>query len=206
MSSTPRVFIPIGVDCGAASYLRHTGRRTASFPFDWLVTYRGVATCLQEGFQRFLPVNHDGINAYDMYFMHDYTSRDGAPEPVTDAKFHRRCERVMQLLQSCNQQVIFWRKSHMAHHHVEQQGKYCDSLSGEIENAELLSKWLRSTFPALDYRILLTLNCTRCFPPGRKYHCSDPHVLISTTADQEAWAEAFESLLTKVPTPAGAPR
>ena len=37
------MYISVGVDCGPANIFNELGLRTVSLPFDWVVTYKGVA-------------------------------------------------------------------------------------------------------------------------------------------------------------------
>lgn len=197
-----RIFVPIGVDCGGANYLRDTHRRMQAFPFDWMVTYGGVATCFREQFQRFLPADRQGFNQYNMCFYHDYLDRTGRGNAITDDKFRRRFARAAHVLTSSSQ-VVFWRKSHMKHHHDEHGGKFQTLLPAEIAHAEEFSDWLRHTHPTLDYYILVTLCCQQCFPLRRhnEFRSTDPRVLVANCPDPEGFGAAFDSLVSQLPAP-----
>ena len=59
------MFISLGVDCGMAGILSELNLRKCSLPFDWTVTYEGVANIIKTDFTNFLPESKN--NEYEIY-------------------------------------------------------------------------------------------------------------------------------------------
>ena len=66
------MIIPIGIDCGMATFLIKYKLRHISFPFDWTVTYNGVSECIDDNFNFFTEPLNERINKYNIYFYHDF--------------------------------------------------------------------------------------------------------------------------------------
>ena len=167
------LFVSIGIDCDVANFLNKYNLRKASLPFDWNVSYNGVSKCIENNFKNFTePLSADRINEDDIYFHHDFL--DVAKLPEEKEKYHRRCQRLLNLLETANapdgEFVLFIRKGHLCYHHEEQKGKYKDIMC-DVEDANYLDKVLRSKYPLLKYKIIVLLGCTKCFT--KETSCAD---------------------------------
>jgi hypothetical protein len=161
------LFVSIGIDCDVANFLNKYNLRKASLPFDWNVSYNGVSKCIENDFNNFTkPLSADRINEDDIYFHHDFldiAAVAAALSPDHD-KYHRRCERLLNLFKTAEttgEFVLFIRKGHLCYHHEEQKGKY-KNIMCDVEDAKRLSGILRSKYPLLKYKIIVVLGCTKC--------------------------------------------
>jgi hypothetical protein len=158
------LFVSIGIDCDVANFLNKYNLRKASLPFDWNVSYNGVSKCIENDFKNFTkPLSADRINEDDIYFHHDFLDIAAASSPDHD-KYHRRCERLLNLFKTAEttgEFVLFIRKGHLCYHHEEQKGKY-KNIMCDVEDAKRLSGILRSKYPLLKYKIIVVLGCTKC--------------------------------------------
>jgi len=188
------MYIPIGVDCGVATALRKYGVRSRAFPFDWTVTYNGVSTCAADNFRRFLPTASDRINDYDVFFMHDFL--DAAC--VSDKeKYLRRISRFQEVLASTDEEVVFIRRGHGNHHHLEHEGRYMD-IKSDIVDARDLAAVLRERYMRLKFRIVVILVCGRCFSALQEYKSGLANVEIHNIVTMEADTAAFEECVRRI--------
>ena len=149
------MYIPIGVDCGVATALRKYGARQWAFPFDWTVTYNGVSACVADNFSRFMPLAADRINEYDVFFMHDFL--DGASDKD---KYERRISRFQDLLATTDEEVVFIRRGHGNHQHLEHEGRYMD-IKSDIVDAGDLAGVLTARYPRLKFKVVVILVLNR---------------------------------------------
>jgi len=171
------IFVPIGCDCTCARMLKHLGLRRFSLPFDWVVTYRGVADILENDFATFLPASGKGVvNHRDgvLFFHNDF--------PTDTDTIKRRIDRFRTLLQTSQERLVFVRVGHGSSHHHEYRtsvhNEHTDVVD-EIEHATRLDKLLKERFPNLSYDIVLLWNCTQCPCPIETL--SDEHLTIGST-------------------------
>ena len=115
------MIISIGVDCGVSEILKKYNLRSFSFPFDWVVPYNGISACIADNFESFIPDRNSRINKHDIYFHHDFNTDTFDQDKI---KYTRRCERLLTLLKTTKEQVIFCRRGHACHHHNEHSGRY----------------------------------------------------------------------------------
>lgn len=171
--------VPIGIDCGIAELLRKHNKRIIAFPFDWNVTYGGVGKIFQELFRGYIPTDTNWNAHYGAWFMHDLF-------PEATEKYVRRIERLLKLLQTTSEQVVFIRKCHAIHNHEEQ---FVDSLCDEIEDAVLLDKALHHYFPQLRYKIVVILICNRCYSRDKDYPVDSQNIKIYNIASDLLYDE-----------------
>jgi hypothetical protein len=183
------MIIPIGVDCGIADFCKKYNLRTASFPFDWTVSYNGVSKCIEDDFKSFIPSLNERINKYDIYFHHDFIN---PPFEEDTNKYIRRYERMMDILENTKEEVIFCRKGHAFHHHHEHNQKY-NNITSDIEDSENLNKVLSSKYPYLNYKIVVILVCAQCFNPSTIYTSNSEKIEIYNIASPYADATLFEN-------------
>jgi hypothetical protein len=152
------IYIPIGIDCDVAKFLiRHNVRKMA-FPFDWNVSYNGVSKCFDNNFTNFSEHSNKN-NKYDVYFHHDFENNTTINLDIE--KYNRRCDRLINILETTDDTIIFIRKGHLNRHHIEPHGK--DKIANDIEDIEYLNNILQKKYPQLKYKIILGLGCDMCF-------------------------------------------
>ena len=127
------IIVPIGVDCGLANLLKKYNLRKFSLPFDWIVTYSSISKIIQNDFKNFLEyTNTNKINKlYNLCFYHNTFPEDYE-------KMNRRINRLIDLLNNSEEEIIFFRKGHAFHHHNECH-KHGLQLSNDIIDSEKLN-------------------------------------------------------------------
>ena len=183
--------IPIGVDCGVVDFMKKYNLRNLAFPFDYVVTYNGVSTCIQDNFKDFMPNPDEQFNKYDIYFPHDFKSASYYYDVV---KYTRRIKRFQTLLET-SKELIFCRKGHATHHHKEHSGKY-SILKSDIEDAEALDRILKERYPTLNYTIHVFLVCGTCF--SNCVMIGSDRIKIHNIATPAADAGRFENEIIRI--------
>jgi hypothetical protein len=182
------MIVSIGVDCEVAIFLRNFKLRDVSMPFDWIVSYNGVAKCIEEKFKSFVPDEGNKFNKYDMQFYHHFLNKDTFEE---DKKtFLNRTQKFVDLLETYTDELVFFRKGHACHHHHEHDGKY-STLKNDILDAEELDRILSGTYKTLNYKIIVLLVCGMCFERGKTYPSSSLNIEIHNIATPKADSELF---------------
>jgi len=169
------IIIPIGVDCGAAVFLRKYNLRNLAFPFDWVISYNGVSKCIEDEFKHFTDPLINTINIYDICFHHDFKNDLFVEEER--AKYNKRCKRLIDILESSSEEIIFFRKGHSPHHHHEHNDKYID-IANDIEDAEKLDIIISNKYPNLNYKIIIFLVCGNCFDSNHIYTSTSDKIEI----------------------------
>lgn len=188
------MFIPIGVDCGIASFLKKHNIRTISFPFDWCVSYNGVSSCIDNDFDNFIPSTSTRINAYDIYFNHDFTANTYNDDII---KYDRRVKRLQNILESSEEEIIFCRKGHASHNHGEHNGKFV-KIKNDIDDAEDLDRILSRKYPNLKYSIIVILICGDCFNPETVYSSSSDNIVIHNISMPSVNDTLVDNCATKI--------
>lgn len=187
------MIIPIGVDCEIANFLKKYGLRNAAFPFDWVVSYNGVYKCIENNFESFVDPLINKINEHDIYFHHDFDN----DEKHDKQKYMRRCKRLIDILETSNEEIIFCRKGHACHHHEEHDGKYSE-INNDINDAENLDLVISSKYPNLNYKIIVILICRKCFNPTEVYESNSNKISIYNIANPFADDDIFENCARKI--------
>lgn len=182
------MIIPIGVDCGMAEFCKKHKLRTISFPFDWIVSYNGVSKCIENNFENFTDQLINKINKYDMWFLHDFELN--ANIEYDKEKYNRRCKRFLNIIETTKDNVIFCRKGHAGHHHIEHNGKY-SIIENDIEDAERLNEFLKK-YPELNYKIIVILVCGKCYDNTRLYESKTDKIQIYNIATPHEEHALFE--------------
>ena len=188
------IIIPIGADCGAAEHLKLNGLRTVAFPFDWCITYNGVAKIFKDDFEKFIFMNEQRINTeYDIFFYHDFSSSTYDDDKI---KYTRRINRLRTILESWNKPILFFRKGHSNHMHNEHNGRYT-IIKNDIEDCEELYTILKSKYPSLEFSIVVTLLCDQCFNKEDKYTSNmiDIVNIVTPTVDNEYYKKVFKDIM-----------
>lgn len=186
------IIIPIGVDCGIADFLKKYNLRTISLPFDWAVSYNGVSKCIEDDFKYFTEPLTNRINIYDIYFHHDFQEDASLLQEEQDRqKYARRCQRLLNILETSSEEVIFCRKGHAIHHHYEHNKKYFD-IANDIEDAEKLDIIISNKYPNLNYKIIVILVCGHCFDASATYTSNSEKIEIYNIAGPNVDAQIFE--------------
>ena len=183
------MIIPIGVDCGMAEFCKKYNLRNMSFPFDWNVTYNGVSKCIDDNFKSFIEPLNNRINNYDIYFHHDFINDASLNEDKL--KYIRRCQRLINILETSSEEIIFCRKGHACHHHTEHNEKYSNIIN-DIDDAEKLNTILSNKYQQLNYKIIVILVCGKCFNSNEIYKSSIDKIEIYNIATPQADNILFE--------------
>ena len=106
-------FISLGYFCEVAGELEKYGFRSASYPFDWMISdFSGIIKCIEEEFKDFLNINYLSQSAiershyknekYNFYFFHDFDKYKSLEKqlPAIVAKYKRRSERFLKNIKS----------------------------------------------------------------------------------------------------------
>lgn len=193
---TKTIIIPIGIDCGTAGLLKDRGLRTCSFPFDWCVTYNGVSKLFKNDFKNFTSINENKLNTeYDVCFFHDFTSDARVND---EEKYTRRVTRVKTLLKTTKDHLLFFRKGHASHNHDEHNGRY-SIIKSDIEDCEELYTILKTTYPALNFSIIVTLACGKCFDAKCNYTSNTIEIINIATpvVDNDRFEQTFSEILSR---------
>ena len=182
------LIVPIGVDCKVADFCVKYNLRKMSLPFDWCVSYNGVSRCLADDFRQFINPLNNRINVYDIYFHHDFDNANLIQNDID--KYIRRCNRLLDILQKGEEEIIFLRNGHCCHHHSEQDGKY-NKIVSDIEDAENLDNVISEKYPKLKYKIIIILSCDKCFEPNVEYKSIKNNIDIYNIASAEFNLERF---------------
>ena len=162
------LFVSLGSDCAVAEYLRDAGLRDAAYPLDWCVSYGGASglaiMAVEDGGERAAAaacaVDVRNWNArYGVYHMH-------AAFPSALPTMARRFERLRAtILADDPTPVVFIRRSHPLHHHLE---RGAAALADEVADAREFARFLEGANPAKSsrggLRVELLLACDLCHP------------------------------------------
>lgn len=148
------IIIPLGIDCGIASYLKEKNIRNISLPFDWSVPYNGVSKIFENDFKELLPEFGTINKNYEINFVHNIFPRD--KEMMT-----RRISRLIDLLNS-QEELLFIRRGHAIHHHNESE-KSNFTLKNDLDDMIELNELIQTKYPNLKYKIIVILVCGKCF-------------------------------------------
>jgi len=191
------MIIPIGVDCGMAEFVKKYNLRNISFPFDWNVSYNGVSKCIDDDFKLFTEPLNDRLNQYDIFFHHDFVTDDLEVINETKEKYIRRYKRLINILETSEEEVIFFRKGHNSCHHSEQNGKY-NNITNDIEDAEKLDIILSNKYPQLKYKIIVIVICNICFNPHEIYKSNSDKIQIYNLVSPDLFYIHFEHLCRNI--------
>jgi len=186
------MIVPIGVDCGMANFCKKHNLRYTSFPFDWNVTYNGVSECINDNFNNFIPNEYERINAYDIFFLHDFENT--YHEDVI--KYKRRIQRLQNILET-TEEIIFCRKGHSPHHHYEHNEKY-SNIKSDIKDAEDLDRILSNKYPNLNYKIIVILVCEKCFDSNKIYKSNSDKIEIHNISSPVVDDAKFEKCANEI--------
>jgi hypothetical protein len=189
------IIIPIGIDCGIATFLKEYNLRTMSLPFDWIMTYKGVFNIIKNKFHDFLPKpstltrsTKDFITPEGIRFVHDEF-------PQNTEKYERRINRFHTLLSSPPYQITFFRKGHLIHNHTE------SNIVNEVDDIIKLDQYLSLEYPNLEYKIILTLSCHQCNTPTDTFTHSNKitiYNLSNSSLSIQQYDEKFKETFLKI--------
>lgn len=168
--------VPMGMDCVITSILLEKGLRKGAYPFDWALTFCGVAAHLSTSLSNVLspagrgdethpvarntraakPMNRNG----DLFWHHMGALQPGHEDAQ---KLRRRVNRLQELLvrsHPAGARVVFMRLGHHSRHHRECLGPRlcCD----EVADAESMLAAVRQKYPRARCTMLLVLRCCEC--------------------------------------------
>lgn len=192
-----KIYVSLGADCGGAGALREVGKKTFSFPFDWLVCFHSPHLAFQNDFSGFMD---DSVLWGPGEFNYQYNIRFFHRELIKDydATIQRRVDRLLDLLRSSDKEIVFLRRSHDQKHHSEMQrcGISAPFEIDEVQDMMTLRDVLISKYPKLKFRINLFLQCPFCNKGQQNYEDEYLTVRMSTQLDvlnqnEEPWAREF---------------
>lgn len=142
--------------------------RECSYPLDWVVSFGGVSKLFEKKFENFIPDNDPSKNyfyqngdnfpwskEYDIMFRHDSF-------PESTEKYEHRISRLLQMLDTTAERVLFIRKCHPDSHHEEVAHQNI-LYENDIQDVLDFEKALNKNFPNLSYHIVFMLLCNRCY-------------------------------------------
>ena len=186
------MIIPIGIDCQVADILRKYKLRKFAFPFDWVVTYKGVSNIFKNNFNNYLPKN-DGILILDkesgILFVHNLFPKD-------NDKLTKRINRLNNILETTKDKVTFIKKGHTGHQHDEHDG-FFDKID-DINDVIQLDKFLKNKYPKLKFEIILALKCGKCYKKDLEYKVKSKNIKIYNIAANYDNKADFERLIKKI--------
>lgn len=156
------IFVPIGIDCGIADYLRNNNLRNFALPFDWCVIYNGITDIVKNNFSNFLPNDNSNISKLS------YTSFIHNTFPNDLDKMNQRIKRFIDLLSTTEEEIIFFRKGHSYHNHAEASKLNCN-IKDDITDCEEFYTFLKDKYPNLKFNIIIALNCDKCYDSSKEY-------------------------------------
>lgn len=105
--------ISLGFFCNVAGELETYGLRSASYPFDWIISsFEGVLQCMEDGFKDFLNIaylsqsaidrTHYKNSKYNCYFFHDFDKYKSLRKQLARVtkKYQRRENRFFETIKS----------------------------------------------------------------------------------------------------------
>ena len=188
------LFIPIGFDCGVAGLLKSNSIRSYAYPFDWNLTYGGVSDIFKANFMNFIPdntilVNNKCGNIYATSFAHDEFPRDSD-------KYTRRINRLISLLETSKDHLIFFRKGHAIHNHSEY-----TNIKNDLDDINELDLIFKQRYPNLHYTFIISLACSKCFNSSIVYTTQsktiDIYNIVTDTVNNNVFNTLFYDILNK---------
>lgn len=191
------LFVSLGSNCNPGIYLKYYGFRTASYPFDWLLTIDGdrFIELLDSDFQDFLDGKYLGRHQgnlvhtyYHIEFRHDF-------EEIEElrAKYQRRIARFKELDQYSGK-VIFIREAYSQATNPSLYWPNQEGLEISEESALRLNRAMKKLFPHLDYTLVILNSNDRDVDEINQI---DDLILLNFSKffDQKRYSEIFELLL-----------
>jgi len=185
------IIIPIGIDCGLADLCRKYNLRNEAFPFDWNVSYNGVSECIENDFTNFTGALINKTNIYNIFFFHDFVNNNLLE--FDKQKYNRRCERFINILKNSTEEVIFCRKGHACHNHLES-----NNICNDINEVKKLNTIISNKYPHLQYKIIVILVCDKCFNPHEMYKTESSNIEIYNIATPNYDNKKFENLFCSI--------
>ena len=181
-----KVYISLGADCGGAGALREVGKKTYSFPFDWLVSFHSIYLPFQNEFKGFLEdrvTNTEIVSdanefnlQYNIRFFHRELIKD------YDATLQRRIDRLLAFLNAADKEMIFVRRSHSCGQHREMQyyGLSSPDEIDEVQDMMMLRDILILKYPKLKFKLNLFIQCPTCNKDQKNFESEYLTVRMST--------------------------
>jgi hypothetical protein len=146
--------------------------------------------CKKYNFNLFTEPLTNRINQYDIYFHHDFITNNCDLDKL---KYIRRCQRLINILETSSEDIIFCRKGHAFHNHYEHNCKY-SNITNDIDDAEKLNTIIANKYPHLKYKIIVILICGKCFNSSEIYKSNSDKIEIYNIATPQVDDILFENL------------
>jgi len=197
-----KIYVSLGADCGGAGALREAGKKTFSFPFDWLVCFHSVHKAFLNDFRGFLEdrVMNTELNMDANEFNLDYNIRFFHREKIKEYEktLQRRIDRLLSFLKESDKEIIFVRRSHGERQHAEMCmcGISAPDEIDDVKDIILLRDILISKYPNLKFKINLFLQCQFCNKGQKNYEDEHINIRVSTqmhipNQNEEPWGREF---------------
>lgn len=155
--------IPLGMYCSVAEALKKIQMRQQSYPLDWVVSFGGISDIFSNKFEDFIPDkkyvypngdNFDWSKRYGLIFRHDNF-------PESTEKYNRRISRMLDILNTTNDLVVFVRSCHSYEHHDEIAHNNI-LYEDDMKDITAFDSVIKKDYPNLKYRIITILACNKC--------------------------------------------
>lgn len=171
-----KVYVSLGSACHPAICFRLLGRKKESYPLDWLYSYHNVYKIFENDFFGFLNTikhkstltisNRIAPDGYEMECNPNYSIiiEHKNNEADYEGTIKRRIERLLNLLESQDKEIVFVRRGHWEFFHKiiphSPLISFDDALD-EKEDMEKLVEVLKTKYPKLKFKIHLFIahNC-----------------------------------------------
>lgn len=203
-----KIYISLGADCGGAGSLRECGKKTFSFPFDWLVSFHSIHKPFQNDFKGFMEDRVENIEMVgDNQFNLEYNIRFFHREKIKeyDVTLQRRIDRLLEFLKSSDKEMIFIRRSHDQKHHREmiQCGLECPNEIDDVQDMKFLRDTLISKYPNLKFKLNLFLQCPFCNKGQTNFEDDHINIRMSTqmhipNQNEEPWGREFANWVKSI--------
>ncbi len=181
-----KIYVSLGADCGGAGALKKAGKKTFSFPYDWLVCFHSAHLAFKNDFKGFLEdrVMNTELNCSANEFNLEYNVRFFHRELIKDYDntLQRRINRLLGVLKSSDKEVNFLRRSHDYKHHAEMRmfGLDAPNEIDEVQDMKMLRDILIEKYPNLKFKINLFLWCPHCNKGQKNYQDEHLNIFVST--------------------------
>ena len=147
------MIIPIGIDNTIADFLTENHLQHLALPFDRVITYGGVSNCIKDYFSAFIPQveGQTKTRQYNVAFPYDFKKGTFVSDIIN---YTKRINTFMGILETCQEEIIFCRKSHSLGD--------CGVSVNDMTDAKELDRHLAAKYPQLKYKIYIFQVCTGC--------------------------------------------
>ena len=199
-----KIYVSLGADCGGAGTLRESGKKTYSFPFDWLVCFHSIHKPFENDFRGFIedmventemvgPANQFNLE-YNIRFFHRELIKD------YEVTLQRRINRLLDFMKAPDKELIFLRRFHDFKQHAEMArcGLEVPNEMDEVGDMKKLRDILIQKYPNLKFKLNLFIQCCACNKDQQNYEDEHLNIRMSTqlhipNQNEEPWCQEFDN-------------